>query len=290
MDRVARTMEIAGDEMKMTRQGARVIAISLTAAAICSLGIGQDQPKVGFKDTPMLPGSKWHVHDGDRPFPPVITPGTCGTQAEAGTPPSDATILFDGKDLSGWRGRRGAPAGWKIEEGALVVQPGAGAIGSRDEFGDCQLHLEFAAPLPPRGRDQGRGNSGVMFFGRYEIQVLDSYHNLTYADGQAAAIYGQYPPLVNASRPPGQWQSYDIIFSAPHFKDDGTLETPAFVTMLHNGVLVHNHTALIGAMAYRAVGTYTRHGPRGPIVLQDHGNPVRFRNIWVRELKGYDRP
>jgi len=269
----------------MTRRQSIVLALNVGALiAISTLSIGQDQPKVGFKDTPMLPGGKWHVHDSDRPHPAVITPGTCSTQEEPGRPPSDAVILFDGKDLSHWRGRRQQPAGWKIEEGALIIEPGTGAISSTAEFGDCQLHLEFAAPVPPRGRDQGRGNSGVLFFGRYEIQVLDSFQNLTYADGQAAAIYGQYPPLVNAARPPGQWQSYDIIFTAPRFKE-GSLETPAYVTMLHNGVLVHNHTPLIGAMAYRAVGKYTPHGPTGAIVLQDHGNPVRFRNIWVRELK-----
>ena len=183
--------------------------------AICSLVVGQDQRKVGFKDTPMLPGGKWHVHDGDRPLPPVVTPGTSSTQDEPGRPPSDAVVLFDGKDLSHWRGRSGKPAAWKIVDGALVIAPGAGEILSQDEFGDCQLHLEFAAPVPPRGSDQGRGNSGVMFFGRYEIQVLDSFENRTYADGQAAAIYGQFPPLVNASRPPGQWQTYDIIFTRP---------------------------------------------------------------------------
>ena len=144
-----------------------------------------------------------------------------------------------------------------------MIQPGAGEIVSAEEFGDCQLHLEFAAPVPPRGRDQGRGNSGVMFFGRYEIQVLDSFQNRTYADGQAAAIYGQYPPLVNASRPPGQWQTYDIIFKAPRFEEDGSLESPAYVTMLHNGVLVHNHRPVIGAMAYRAVGKYTTARPQG---------------------------
>jgi hypothetical protein len=265
-----------------------VVTIALFIA-ICSFVVGQDQSKIGFKDTPMLPGGKWHVHDGDRPIPPVVTPGTCSTQEAPGVPPSDAVVLFDGKDLSHWRGRSGQPASWKIEDGALVVAPRAGEIMSREEFGDCQLHLEFAEPVPPRGRDQGRGNSGVMLFGRYEIQVLDSFQNRTYADGQAAAIYGQYPPLINASRPPGQWQTYDIIFEAPHFREDRSLETPAYLTMLHNGVLVHNHTPLIGAMAYRAVGKYTPHGPKGPILLQDHGNPVRFRNIWVRELKGYDQ-
>ena len=274
-----------GDETAMTRRQTILLGVSAAASiALGSLGIGQDQPKVGFTDTPMLPGGKWHVHDGDRPLPMVITPGTCGTQQEPGRAPSDATILFDGKDLSHWRARRGRPADWNVEDGAMVIKPGAGEITSVDEFGDCQLHLEFAAPVPPRGRDQGRGNSGVLFFGRYEIQVLDSFENVTYADGQAAAIYGQYPPLVNASRPPGQWQTYDVIFTAPRFKSDGSLESPAYVTMLHNGVLVHNHTAVIGAMVYRAVGKYTAHGPKGPIMIQDHGNPVRFRDIWVREI------
>jgi hypothetical protein len=259
---------------------------------VTSLAIGQapEKRKVGFKDTPMLPGGRWHVHDSDRPLPKVITPGTCSTQDEPGRPPSDAIILFDGKDLSKWQTSRGRPAAWTVEGGAMVIKPGAGEIRTREEFGDCQLHLEFASPVPPKSDDQGRGNSGVMFFGRYEIQVLDCYENLTYADGHAAAIYGQYPPLVNASRPPGQWQTYDIIFTAPRFKADGTVESPAFVTMLHNGVLVHNHTAPIGAMAYRAVGKYTPHGPKGPILLQDHGNPVRFRNIWVRPIKTYDEP
>jgi len=198
----------------MRRQQSIMVAIAVVAViAACALVIAQDQPKVGFKDTPMLPGGKWHVHDGDRPMPPVITPGTCSTQEEPGRPPSDAFVLFDGTDLSHWHGRRGRSAPWKMDGGALVIVPGAGEISSVEQFGDCQLHLEFAAPVPPRGRDQDRGNSGVMFFGRYEIQVLDSFQNFTYADGQAAAIYGQYPPLVNACRPPGQWQTYDIIFN-----------------------------------------------------------------------------
>jgi hypothetical protein len=265
---------------------------SLAVVVSMALGAGQDQakPKVGYKDTPMLPGGRWHVHDGDRPIPPVVTPGTSSTQESPGKAPSDAVVLFDGKDLARWRGERGGPAGWDVQEGALVIHPGAGAILSRDEFGDCQLHLEFASPVPPRSKDQGRGNSGVMFFGRYEIQVLDSYDNLTYADGQAAAIYGQYPPLVNASRKPGEWQAYDIVFTAPRFKDDGSVESPAYATVLHNGVLVHNHTALLGPMSFRALPHYRPHGPKGPILLQDHGNPVRFRNIWVRPVEGYDRP
>jgi hypothetical protein len=275
----------------MTYRGASIGAVAaVTIVAVGSLVVGQVEPKVGFTDTPMLPGGQWHVHDGNRPLPKVVTPGTCSTQEQAGRPPSDAVVLFDGTDLSHWRGRTGKPAAWKVEEGALVIAPGTGEILSRDEFGDCQLHLEFAAPVPPRGSDQGRGNSGVMFFGRYEIQVLDSFQNRTYADGHAAAIYGQFPPLVNAARPPGQWQTYDIIFKAPRFRADHSLESPAYVTMLHNGVLVHDHRPLIGAMAYRAVGRYSPHGPKGPILLQDHGNPVRFRNIWVRELADPDQP
>ncbi len=280
-----------GIPFTMTRPRLMMLALSTAVSiAISSLSVGQDKPKVGFKDTPMLPGGKWHVHDGDRPIPPVITPGTCSTEERPGRAPSDAVVLFDGTDLSHWQGRRGRPAAWTVKDGAMVITPGTGAITSKEEFGDCQLHLEFASPVPARDRDQGRGNSGVFFFGQYEIQVLDSFDNLTYADGQAAAIYGQYPPLVNASRPPGTWQSYDIIFTAPHFKPDRSVETPAYVTVLHNGVLVHNHTALIGAMAYRAVAKYTQHGPKGKIALQDHGNPVRFRNIWVREIKAYDQP
>jgi hypothetical protein len=275
-------------------------------AAVGTMGIGlglglalvagaqQEKPKLGYKDTPLLPGGRWHVHDGDRPMPPVIDPGTSSTQESPGKPPSDAIVLFDGTDLSRWRGSGGKPAGWKIEGGAMVVpsrgEPGAGTITTRDEFGSCQLHVEWASPDPPKGRDQGRGNSGIEIFGRYEIQVLDSYDNLTYPDGQAGAIYGQYPPLVNASRKPGEWQTYDILFTAPRFASDGTVEAPAYVTLLHNGVLVHNHTPILGAVAFRAMPKYTAHGPKGPINLQDHGNPVKYRNIWIRELKDYDQP
>jgi hypothetical protein len=263
-----------------------------TFVALAALGSIQEQtkPKLGFKDTPMLPGKHWHVHDGDRPLPPVVNPGTSSSQKAPGRAPSDATILFDGGGLANWRSERGGPAGWDVMDGALVVHPGAGAIVSRDEFGDCQLHLEFSSPVPATGRDQGRGNSGVMFFGRYEIQVLDSYENLTYADGQAAAIYGQYPPLVNASRKPGDWQTFDILFTAPRFRGDGSLESPAYATVLHNGVVVHNHTAILGPMAYRALPRYRAHGPKGSVLLQDHGNRVRFRNIWVRSLNDYDQP
>jgi hypothetical protein len=274
----------------MTRRLPLALATASAAVlATASLLVGQDRPKLGFKDTPMLPGGKWHVHDGDRPQPPVIAPGTPSTQESPGKAPSDAVILFDGTDLSHWRTGNG-PAAWELKDGAIVTGAGKGELRSREEFGDCQVHVEWSAPTPPRGRDQGRGNSGVLLMGRYEIQVLDCFENLTYPDGQTAAIYGQYPPLVNACRPPGQWQTYDIIFTAPRFKPDGSVETPAYATVLHNGVLVHNHTALLGPMTYRNLAKYTPHGPKGPLALQDHGNPVRYRNIWVRPLKGYDEP
>jgi hypothetical protein len=243
------------------------------------------QPKVGYTDTPMQPYGKWHIHDGNRPQPKIITPGTCSTQESPGKAPSDAIVLFDGKDLNEWTSNGKDPV-WKVEDGAMLMTKGV--LSTRKSFGDMQLHLEFSTPTPPKGRDQGRGNSGVILMGRYEIQVLDSYDNITYPDGQAGAIYGQYPPYVNASRKPGEWQTYDIIFTAPKFKEDKSLDTPAYVTVLHNGVLLHNHTAIIGPMRYRAATKYEAHEPKAPLVLQDHGNPVRYRNIWVRETMQYD--
>jgi hypothetical protein len=270
----------------MTRSRTLLIPATLAAVAVLSLAaIGQqkDKPKLGFKDTPMLPGGKWHVHDGDRPQPPIVTPGQ-----QPGQPPTDAVVLFDGKDLSKWHVNGGEP-GWKVEDGAMIVPPsgakGSGTITSKEEFGDCQIHVEFATPNPPRGSDQGRGNSGVLIMGRYEVQVLDSFDNLTYPDGQASAVYGQHPPQVNASKKAGEWQVYDIIFTAPRFTGDGKLEAPAYVTALHNGVLTQNHVALLGPMTYRALAKYSPHGPKGPLAFQDHGNPVRYRNIWVRAIK-----
>jgi hypothetical protein len=249
------------------------------------------QAPVGYTDTPMLPGDKWHVHDPNRPQPKVVTPGTFSTAKTPGNPPSDAIVLFDGTDLSKWRTGDGKPSGWKVEDGTMVVPPkntpGGGDIWTKDEFGDCQLHIEFATPTPPKGDSQGRGNSGVFLFGLYEFQVLDSYNNRTYADGGAASLYGQYPPLVNASRPPGEWQVYDIVFTAPRFQDQ-KVETPAYITAFHNGVLVHNHTAYLGPSGHRMLAKYTPHKATGPIKLQDHGNPTKYRNIWIRPLKDYD--
>lgn len=268
----------------------RIRIFSAAAAAvflIATLGVvacaRQQGRKVGYDDTPFLPGGKWRVHDGKRPQPAVIDPGTASAPDTPGRPPSDAVVLFDGKDLSAWKTDGDAAPRWKVADGYMEIARPGGTLISKQEFGDCQLHVEFATPNPPAGIDQGRGNSGVIIMGRYEVQVLDSYGNETYPDGQCASIYGQYPPLVNASRKPGEWQVYDIVFTGPRFDGD-KLVTPAYMTIFHNGVLVHNHAEVLGAMAHRALPRYTPHGLKGPLVLQDHGNPVRYRNIWVREL------
>jgi Domain of Unknown Function (DUF1080) len=228
--------------------------------------------------------TKWKIHDPDRPVPSVIVPGTASTQDAPGRPPSDAIVLFDGKDLSRWAHKDGSAAKWKVENGYAEVVAKTGYIYTHDSFGDCQLHVEFAEPTPPKGENQERGNSGVFLMGLYEIQVLDSYENKTYADGQAAAVYGQYPPQVNASRPPGQWQSYDIVFHGPRFDKDGKLLRPARVTVLHNGVLVQDNAELSGPTAHGKRPPYAPHAEKLPLALQDHEDLVRFRNIWIREL------
>jgi hypothetical protein len=235
----------------------------------------QDSPQPGYDDTPFLPGGEWRVHDRARPRAPVVKPGT------GGAPPSDAIVLFDGKDLSKWKGRDGG-ARWRIVDGAMEVN-GTGDIETRESFGDCQLHVEWATPAVVTKESQGRGNSGVFLMGRYEVQILDSFENPSYADGEAAALYGQRPPLANASRGPGEWQSYDILWRAPRFEGDRFV-TPAVITVFHNGVAVHHASEVIGATVHRAVATYSPHAPTGPIRLQDHGDPVRFRNIWIRPL------
>ncbi len=228
---------------------------------------------------------KWKIHDPNRPVPPVIDSGTASTQDSPGRPPSDAVALFDGKDLSKWAHKDGSAAKWKVENGYAEVVAKTGYIYTREAFGDCQLHVEFAEPVPPKGESQERGNSGVFLMGLYEIQVLDSYENKTYADGQAAAVYGQYPPLVNASRTPGQWQSYDIVFHGPRFAKDGKPLHPARVTVLHNGVLVQDNVELTGPTAHGQRPPYKAHAEKLPLALQDHGDPVHYRNIWIRELK-----
>jgi hypothetical protein len=229
--------------------------------------------------------TKWKIHDPDRPLPPVIDPGTASTQDAPGRPPSDAVVLFDGKDLSRWAATDGSAAKWKVENGYFEVMPKTGYIHTREAFGDCQLHVEFAEPTPPQGESQDRGNSGVFLQGLFEVQVLDSYQNKTYADGQAAAVYGQYPPLVNASRPPGQWQSYDVVFHGPRFDAAGKLLRPARETVFHNGVLVQDNVELSGPTAHGQRPPYKPQPEKLPLTLQDHGDPVRYRNIWLRELK-----
>jgi hypothetical protein len=229
----------------------------------------------------MQPNGKWRVHDGKRPQPPVVTPAV--TNEKPVPAPSDAIVLLgSGEDLSAWQMTDRSPAIWTVKGGVLMT--GKGMLQTRREFTDFQLHVEFATPAEVKGDSQGRGNSGVFLLGKFEIQVLDSYNNLTYPDGQAAAMYGQHPPLVNASRRPGEWQTYDIIFTAPRFNAQAALEKPAVVTVLHNGVLVHNGAEFWGPTRHRSVLPYTADMAKGPIALQDHGNPIRYRNIWIREL------
>jgi hypothetical protein len=227
---------------------------------------------------------EWKIHDRNRPQPPVITPGEAGTPERAGTPPSDAVVLFNGKDLSNWESLDAGPAKWNVGDGYFETAPKMGNIRTKQAFGDCQLHVEWAAPDPPHGQDQDRGNSGVYLHGLYEIQVLDSYQSKTYPDGQAAAVYGQYPPLVNACRPPGRWQTYDIVFHGPRFDKAGKLVRPAVVSVLHNGVLVQDHVAVMGPTEHMKRPPYHVTPDKLPLMLQDHNHPVRFRNLWVREL------
>lgn len=214
------------------------------------------------------------------PVPPKITPGT-----STNTPPSDAIILFSGKELSEWVNEKDeTAANWIVEDGIVTIAPGTGGIKTKREFGDMQLHLEWRAPEIIQGEGQGRGNSGVYIGNKYEVQILDSYNNDTYTNGQAASIYKQSPPLVNATNPPGTWNTYDIIYTAPHFNQEGMLLSPARLTVLHNGVLVQHNFRLLGPTVYTGIPNYTSHKEKLSIHLQDHGNPVSFRNIWVREL------
>jgi hypothetical protein len=238
----------------------------------------------GYNDTPQIPGQKWRVHDIDRPRPEKVTPGL-PLLNEA--PPSDAIVLFNGKDLSQWeqRARGGvtqAPK-WKVENGYIEIVPRTGRLVTKAKFGDCQLHVEWLIPKEATGTGQGRGNSGVELMTRYEIQVLESNQNLTYADGGAGAVYGVWPPLVNPARPQGEWNVYDIFFEAPRF-EGAKVTKPAYITVLFNGVLVQDHRAYLGTTIWRRVGTYTAHPAEDSLSLQDHNQPVRFRNIWVRKL------
>jgi hypothetical protein len=250
-------------------------------------------PDAGFSDTPLLPGLRYHVHDPLRPHPRVVTPG-----ALPGQPPSDAIILFDGTGLSKWTaahlGTAGYtvssdPAPWKPGRGYFEIVPGSGDIATKEKFGDVQLHVEWMEPPGVTGTSQNRGNSGIFLMGLFEIQVLDSFMSPTYADGQAGAIYGQWPPLVNAVRKPGEWQTYDIVFEAPAFAG-GKRTRSAYMTVFLNGVLLHNHKEAMGPTISRQVPRYVSGPSEGPIVLQDHHHAVRFRNIWARRVDRYDEP
>lgn len=227
---------------------------------------------------------QWAVHDENRPHPQVITPGTFPTPEQAGKAPSDALVLFDGKDLSHFEATGGGEPTYKVESGYFEVA-GKKEMQTKEGYGSCQIHVEWASPKEVKGTSQGRGNSGIYIMGRYEAQVLDSYENVTYADGQAAALYGQFPPLVNASLPPGQWQTYDIVFHRPQFDADGKVLKPATMTIFHNGVLVQDHRELRGTTAHHSPGKYEKHADKEPLRIQNHGNPVRFRSLWIRQLE-----
>ncbi|MAJ28187.1 hypothetical protein CBD41_02045 [bacterium TMED181] len=244
------------------------------------LGIPADDLP-GYRDTPVIPGQKWRVHDADRPRPRVVDPGKHEPLAR----PAEAKVLLgeDGQ-LGAWA-QGGKEIRWKWLGEALQVQPGTGDIFSREAFGDMHLHLEFRTPEKVASSSQGRGNSGVFLMGAFEVQILDSYQNPSYADGQCGALYGQCPPRVNASRGPGEWQSYDIFFTRPRYKGDAVIE-PARVTVLHNGVLIHNQQSFMGPTRHLRVSDYQGfRAKEGPIKIQDHGNLMQFRNIWIVDLE-----
>lgn len=230
----------------------------------------------------------WCVHDGNRPLPPVVKPGDA-----PGQPPADAVVLFDGKNLEEWvtvaKGGAVTPAQWAVKEGFMEVVPKTGVLRTKKEFGACQLHIEWATPCVVEGDSQGRGNSGVFLMGKYEVQVLDSFNNLTYADGQAGSIYAQNPPQVNVCRGPGEWQAYDIIFHPTVFDGDKVVKAGT-VTVIQNGVVVQDEWAFEGLAGHRKRPSLSKHADKGPLELQDHGNPTRFRNIWIRELPSRDKP
>lgn len=244
---------------------------------------------LGSFDGVQLRNQPWRIHDIRRPHPPVVTPGELSTYDKPGTAPSDAIVLFDGKDLSQWAHlAKDTPdelveAQWKVQDGYFEITPGFGSLQTLEGFGSCHLHIEWQSPAQVRGEGQHRGNSGVKFMSSFEVQILDSFNNRTYADGQAGAIYGQYPPMVNAARKPGEWQVYDILFIAPKFSLDGDLQRPASATVMHNGIFVQNAREYAGPSGAQGA-MYSPLTPAAPIMLQDHGSPVRFRNIWVRTI------
>jgi prepilin-type processing-associated H-X9-DG protein len=262
----------------------------LTVAAICAIFSLVPTARAAsgipaFYGDPPDEHHPWAIHDPNRPQPRVVTPGTFSSQEQPGKPPSDAIVLFGGTDLSKWEGTKDGrgPAKWVVKDGFFEAAPGTGDIETRDQFGDCQLHIEWAEPTNVSGSSQGRGNSGMFLMGLVEVQVLDSYNNITYADGHAASVYGVNPPMANALRPPGEFQVYDVVFRRPIYKDGKPID-PGYVTVFVNGVLAQDHTMLEGPTGHMKRTTPGRFPEKGPLKLQDHGNPVRFRNIWYRPL------
>lgn len=252
-----------------------IVAPTLVAAVALTITVQtQAQPDPNYK-----------IHDFSRPQPMAINPGYPGDQDRTGKAPSDAIVLFDGTNLDNWSAMDGSPTKWVIKDGVMECVPGSGYIRTLQCFGDCQLHIEWSAPTKVQGEGQGRGNSGL-FFGnaRYEIQVLDSYDNITYPDGHAGSIYAQYPPEVMPIRKPGEWNTYDVVYTAPRFETDGSVKSPAYITLFFNGILVQWQRELTGPTGWLSRSPYTAHDIKQPIAFQDHGNPVKFRNVWVREL------
>ena len=256
-----------------------LLLLSAWCVGVCAGAAGQDAKK--------YPDPAPMTHDMSEfwtPQPKIVTPPDMDNAVVA--PPSDAVVLLGLKDnaISEWVNcEEGKPVGWQIENGIMTVKPHSGSIRTKKDFGDFQLHLELSAPTEIVGESQGRGNSGVFMQGMYEVQILDNYQNETYANGQAGSIYKQTPPLVNACQKPGKWNTYDIIYTAPRFKEDGSLQSHGRITVLHNGVLVQNNTMILGTTEFIGFPRIVAHG-KGPIILQAHLNPVRFRNIWIREL------
>ena len=258
------------------------IALACLLATAGVAALAADEPRTG--STP----PRWRQHDIRRPRPPVVEPAEGSPIASK--PPKDAVILFDGSNLDAWKAKEGGPARWKVADGVMETVPGAGQIETKARFGDLQLHVEWAAPDPPVGKGQDRGNSGIFLMGQFEIQVLDSYRADTYADGQAGAIYGEFPPLANASRPPGQWQSYDIAFRRPRYDPSGQVREPARVTLFHNGILTQDNEEPTGPTSWLRSLPYDGRTQTGPIALQDHDHPVRYRNLWLREMPARPEP
>ena len=270
--------------------------VSVLAGAALVVGAAGVLVHAAEKAGPQQPWSKWKVHDMERPAPPVVTPGTFSTNDQPGKPPSDAVVLFDGQDLSHWQAKGGGEPTFTLQDGIMLSTnlkdpKNNKYLQSKDQFGDVQVHVEFATPTPPKGESQGRGNSGVFLMGLFETQVLDSYQSATYPDGQCGAVYGQYPPMVNACRAPGEWQTYDIFFTRPRY-ENGKLASPAYVTTVQNGVLIQNHQEIHGPTGHLIVAHYPDKPlpDKGPLELQFHGNPVRYRNIWVRRLHAPGEP